>query len=47
MPCWLNKDNFITEDTMETESHFISKYCLKTYHDALESPHSKGEGRRY
>ncbi len=27
--CWLNKDNFITEDTMEAASHFIHKDCLQ------------------
>ncbi len=47
MSCWLNKVNFITEDTMEAESHFICKDCLKTYHEALESKRSEGEGRRY
>ncbi len=32
----LDKNNFISEDTIEPASHFICKDCLQTYYDTIE-----------
>ncbi len=36
MNCWLNEDNYITEDTIETASLFMRKYFLLCHIDAMK-----------
>jgi hypothetical protein len=42
--CESIQDNFITEDTIETASHFICKDCLQTLYVSLKIHAQRGRG---